>query len=164
MFYGGGGAAANAACLNAADYPDAWPDSRYTDNGDGTVSDTKTGLMWLTCSIGQALTDSACAGTASGHAWQAALNVPAGINIAGFAGHQDWRLPNIKELKSLVKYSCSDPAINAARFPNTANSYWSASPYAGSSGGAWQVFFFSGDAFASNRTFPSRVRLVRAGQ
>ena len=65
----------------------------FTDNGDGTVSDASTGLMW---SQGDSVT---------GMTWQAALAWVQTKNAANYLGHNDWRLPNAKELHSLVNYA-----------------------------------------------------------
>ena len=151
------------SCLLAAQYPDETPDSRYNVHGDGTVSDSQTNLMWMRCSIGQTLSSPSCAGAATTDNWQQALATPAGINIAGFAGYQDWRLPNIRELRSLAKYNCTDPAINEIIFPNVAYDYWSVSPYANDGSLAWRLSFGSGGDSADFRVSSKRVRLVRTG-
>ena len=143
----------------------AAPDGRYTDHGDGTVTDKITKLMWKQCSEGQSGTDCS-GGTATTKTWQVALQVPANINTqGGFAGYSDWRLPNIKELKSLVELRCFLPAINATHFPNTKSSgYWSSSPNGDHSSYAWRVVFISGDGLNNNRSNFNYVRLVRTGQ
>jgi len=157
--------AAAQTCLSADQYPDSWPNSRYTINtAAGTVLDTQTNLMWMRCSLGQTLASASCAGVAnSGHDWQQALAAPIATNTTGFAGFNDWRLPNIKELASLAALNCTGPSINEIVFPNTANDYWSASPDANDSSIAWQLNFFSGNDGAFDRSNGSRVRLVRTG-
>ena len=141
------------------------PDGRYTDHNDGTVTDKITGLMWRQCSEGRSSTDCS-GGSATSHTWQGALQIPANINTqGGFAGYSDWRLPNLKELASLVEERCYSPAINVTLFPNTpSSSYWSASPYASSSAYAWYVHFYYGSDYGGNRTYGLYVRLVRTGQ
>ncbi|MCI5218762.1 MAG: DUF1566 domain-containing protein [Candidatus Electrothrix sp. LOE2] len=154
----------HAAC--SSNMPASTPDSQLTDNNDGTVTDTKTGLMWKQCSEGQTFSIGSCNGSASTFTWQAALQQPGTVNDAGgFAGHTDWRLPNIKELRSIVEEQCSSPAINATRFPNTPSSYvWSGSPYAGNSVYAWYVSFDYGYSNYDFRVDNYAVRLVRGGQ
>ena len=142
------------------------PDSRYTDNGDGTITDKATGLMWKQCSEGQSTTTNACdTGARSGYSWQDALQQAQILNSSGgFAGHTDWRLPNRNELASLVERQCWLPAININLFPGTASGYWSSSPNARYSGNAWFVRFDSGSVEYTGNSFTKNVRLVRGGQ
>ena len=81
----------------------------YRDNGNGTVTDLNTGLMWQR-TPGEKMTFAEAA---------------AGAKNFNLAGHSDWRLPSIKELYSLILFSGTDPppqsvAINAVPFINTA--------------------------------------------
>ncbi|MDD3761278.1 MAG: DUF1566 domain-containing protein [Acidithiobacillus sp.] len=88
---------------------------RYLDNGDGTVTDTETGLQWMRCSLGQAWDGTSCVGEAEGYTWQEALDAAEELNRkGGYAGHRDWRLPSIEELHSLVY--CSSGQQRALRF------------------------------------------------
>jgi len=145
--------------LTAEQYPDEWPDSRYTVNANGTVIDKDTGLMWKQCSEG--LSGINCAtGAITPFTWKAAL--AKGAETAAFAGYTDWRLPNVKELKSLAALNCVLPSINEIVFPATASSgYWSSSPYANNSSSAWRVNFSNGLVSFLNRGNTYYVRLVR---
>lgn len=93
----------------------AWPQPRFTDHGDGTVTDELTGLMW--CQD---------AGLGGPMPWQGALDAVAADNAAGLNGYADWRLPNARELRSLVDYSHKEaPLPTAHPFANVAFSfYW----------------------------------------
>jgi len=114
----------------------------YTDNGDATVTDNTTGLTW------EKKTD---ANVDINYTWQGALAYVAELNAmnggAGFAGHNDWRLANIKELLSIVDYSRSNPPIDPAFGPTRGVSnyaaYWSSTSWAGyqPEGNAWAVEF-----------------------
>ncbi len=102
------------------------PDARFSVNGD-EVTDTATGLIWQRCSLGQ--TGTACdGGSAAGYTWQQALQTAENVRLS--TGNP-WRLPNVKELRSIVEAKCYSPAINLQVFPNTKTShYWSGSPNA----------------------------------
>ena len=69
----------------------------YIDNKDGTITDTKTRLMW------QAVTP------IESMSWQDARKYCKSLELAGY---RDWRLPTINELISIVEYSRSWPALN----------------------------------------------------
>jgi hypothetical protein len=158
------GESAAAQICQPASIPASTPTSRFTDSGDGTVTDTVTGLMWKRCAEGQSWDGVTCAGSAPAMTWHGALQA---AESATFASHGDWRLPNIKELGSIVERQCVDPAINLAVFPAAPSShFWSGSPYAGDSYSAWGVYFYYGYGNGSGKGygFSSYVRLVRGGQ
>ncbi|RRD38924.1 DUF1566 domain-containing protein [Comamonadaceae bacterium OH3737_COT-264] len=122
------------------------------------VQDTETGLIWARCSVGQSWDGSACTGTVSEMTHEAAL--------AHAKGQAGWRLPNVKELSSLLDRGCSAPAIDATVFPNTpGNWYWTATPSAGDPANAWDVYFGNGYVNNYHRHYDvGAVRLVRASQ
>jgi pimeloyl-ACP methyl ester carboxylesterase len=87
------------------------------------------------------------------------------VNAAGWCGYNDWRMPNREELRSIVDYSTTNPAIDTTYFPNTQSSwYWSGSPHASYSNGAWVVGFNYGSDDYNHRNSYRHVRLVRGGQ
>lgn len=144
-------AQAQQVCRN--DIRPSAPDSRYRDNGDQTVTDLATGLIWKRCAEGLSGTDCTI-GTVSPFTWQQALQHA--------ASNAPWRLPNKKELASLVEQSCNDPSINSRFFPNTPSRvFWSSSPYADDSYGAW---FVDGHVSVGYKGAQAYVRLVRGGQ
>ena len=135
---------------------------RYSDNGDGTVTDSYTGFTWMRCSMGQTWDSgtSSCTGTAGSYTWDQAMAL-----TSNFAGHNDWRLPTIQELQSIVDYSTFDSAIDHSVFPNAPASFvWSSSPDAYDSNIAWKVYFYHGHVDKYHKTNGSGVRLVRGGQ
>ncbi|MBA5249246.1 MAG: DUF1566 domain-containing protein [Gammaproteobacteria bacterium] len=141
---------------------DEWQNNRYTDKGDGTILDKSTNLIWKKCT--QGLSGNDCAtGSATTTNWQQALQQ---ANNSTFAGKSDWRLPNIKELSSLVRRNCHSQAINEALFPNTANYFWSSSPHSNYLSSAWAVDFNVdfGRVISDYRYNSKWVRLVRSGQ
>ncbi len=146
-----------------ANMAESTPTAEFTDHGNGTVTHSRTGLMWKRCAEGQSWNAGSCTTLSPGAvSWADALLA---ARQATFAGYTDWRLPNVKELKSIVEDKCYSPSINTSIFPNTpASSFWSASAYAGYSGYAWYVNFGYGFAGVSVKSGADQVRLVRAGQ
>jgi hypothetical protein len=126
-------------------YATACPsEGRFVDNEDGTVTDTCTGLMWQkdtadTNGDGQVPDDRSDA-----LPWCEALSYCENLS---FAGHDDWRLPNVRDLQSIVDYGSQDPAIDPV-FEAVSSFYWSAtSNVAVSAFGptfAWDVYFGDG--------------------
>ena len=143
--------------------PASTPDSQLQDNGDGTVTDTKTGLIWKQCLEGQSGSDCA-SGSVETFSWQQALQRAQTVNSGGgFAGFSDWRVPTIKELSSLVEYQCWEPAINLTRFPHaSSDGVWSSSAVAGYTFNAWGVGFYYGYAGWNGKGDGNQLRLVRS--
>ncbi len=141
------------------------PDAVYTIHTNGTVTDGRTGLMWKVCSEAQTWSSSTCAGSASFVTWPEAI--AQGV-ASTFAGYSDWRLPNLKELHSLVEECRVNPSINEIVFPSTPSKFfWSASPSVGSQSQSMFVEFGSGVASADYRNNNLQndrgyVRLVRS--
>lgn len=129
---------AEAVCVNSI--PATTPSSRFIDNGDGTVSDARTGLMWMRCSLGQAWDGATCTGTATQYEWADALTQ---AQSSSFATYTDWRLPNVKELVSIIERSCANPSVNSDIFPATPTWYfWTNSPNVTGPGTYVQVVAF----------------------
>jgi len=142
----------------------AWPDPRFTDNGDGTVTDNLTGLIWLE--------NANCYGQQS---WANALsdanalaNGTCSLNDGSSAG--DWRLPNVRELHSLIDSSQPTGTATVALpsgHPFTGVQslyYWSSTTYAGNTTPAWYVDLNNGFVFNDNKTNAVYVWPVRGGQ
>jgi hypothetical protein len=108
----------------------------FADNGDGTVTDRATGLMW-----GQADSD-------KGLDWQQALAWVQQMNAENYLGHDDWRMPDVKELQSIIDYTRSpdttqsaaiDPLFTCTGITNEAGQadfpfYWTSTTHAGAGG------------------------------
>ncbi len=119
------------------------------DNGDGTVVDTATGLVWQQAEPGTMT-------------WEAALVYCEDLTLAG---HDDWRLPNRNELQTLVDYDAVDPAMDTVRFPGAVSSgYWSSTTYIHNTDLAWCVYFSYGWVYCGNKSNSHYVRAVRGGQ
>ena len=135
------------------------PDSRYQLlNSNTEAKDLRTGLVWSRCSLGQSWTGSTCAGDVKAYTWKEATSA---VNALG----GNWRLPDIKELQSLVEEACYEPAINSTIFPLTLNGYWSASPIStGNESLMWRVYFYDGSAGDTGMSPSLYVRPVRYSQ
>jgi len=129
----------------------AWPNPRFADNEDGTVTDNLTGLIWMkqaNCfgqkNWYQALSD--CNTLADGSC---------GISDGSSAG--DWRLPNLREILSLIHYGVSLPTLSDTDgtgkwsegdpFNGVISYYWSSTIDASNTENAWLVLFYFGDLF-----------------
>lgn len=133
---------------------------RFTDNGDGTVTDHHTGLIWLK--------ESDCFGVLN---WYDAMSAckelasgSCGLSDGSKAG--DWRLPNFNELKSIVNNGRNDPAINTDFFPNTmSDGYWSSTTSPDWTNWAFLMEFFFGGGSSDDKSYDGYyVRAVRGGQ
>ena len=120
----------------------------YTDNGDGTVTDNNTGLIW------QQEDDDTT------RIWDDAASYCESLTLAV---HSDWRLASKKELMSIVNYGTYGPSIDTTYFsnPNASAPYWSSITYAYDSSQAWFFHFSSGGVSHSHKTNSYYVRCVR---
>ena len=146
---------------------------RFNTNGDGTLTDNQTGLMWE-------ITTSACGGEITCYTntydWSdlfstflAGLNSDATLNAAStcFANHCDWRIPNVLELRNILIASPCDPSCIDSKFGPTGptfSAYWSSSSTAANSASAWYVDFGFGDAEFSAKGLLIYARAVRSGR
>jgi hypothetical protein len=136
----------------------AWPDSRFSDNGDGTVTDNLTGLIWLQNADRNG-------GTMN---WADALvycnslaDDGSALTDGSVAG--DWRLPNVKELQSLIDFGNYNPALPTGHpFSNVQSSYyWSSTTNANNTDNAWNVNMNNGNVNNNNKTNNNYVWPVR---
>lgn len=126
--------------------------NNLVDNGDGTVTDTGTGLMWQ-----KAIT--------AAYTWQQALAYAEELVLPA-GGYSDWRLPNRNELQTLVDYTRYDPSIDPLLQMSTMSSdYWSSTTDASNTAHARFVHFNYGDVHNYfDKSGSCHVRAVRAGQ
>lgn len=120
-----------------------------TDNGDGTVTDNHTGLMWQNADSGTSLT------------WDEALRYAEGLTLAG---RDDWRLPNVKELQSINDESLTNPSLDRTYFSGTLPAEnWSSTTQVNQPSQAWTVDFTLGIVSYRAKTETLRARAVRGG-
>ena len=137
----------------------AWPGPRFTDNGNGTVTDNLTGLIWLQN-----------AGCLVGGNWAGALTAANTLNtgecdLNDGSAQGDWRLPNVRELFSLIDFGRFQPALPSGHpFLNVSwTNYWS-STRAPTAGFAWYVSLSDGAVYAAGTAVDYPVWPVRGGQ
>ena len=124
-----------------AQYQGAQP--LYKDNCNGTITDLNTGLMWQK---GDSQND------AGGRTWQEACDYCDGLALPS-GGYSDWRLPDRRELMSIVLYGQYNPSISTTYFPDCRSSYyWSSSTGAYNPDFAWYVYFYNGYVEYNNKT------------
>ncbi|MBM4424910.1 MAG: DUF1566 domain-containing protein [Chloroflexi bacterium] len=129
--------------------------NHFADNGDGAIADRATGLTWMQADSGQALN------------WEGSLAYCESLSLAG---HDDWRLPNAKELQSLVDYTRAPAATGSAAIDPLFGSttiadegggadypfYWSSTTHADSNGsGSFAVYVAFGEALGFMETPPN---------
>ncbi len=139
----------------------AWPDPRFTDNSDGTVTDDLTGLIWLK--------NANCFGEKD---WTTALSDANGLasgtcDLTDSSSAGDWRLPNRKELLSLIDLGKTGPALPTGHpFSGVqqAGGYWSSTTYANDTAYAWNVFLEFGRVDYGYKIALIYVWPVRGGQ
>jgi hypothetical protein len=130
----------------------------------GIATNKLTGLMWLRFSLGQKWQNNTVVGEANKFTWQQAIEIAQQFNQqVSYEGFNDWRLPSIEELKTLINKinGISYNYINVEVFPKNECLYWSSSPYADSSGHALIGDFWNGCDAYDNKNNGHFVRLVR---
>lgn len=148
----------------------------YVDNGDGTITDVNTGLMWEKKSYDGGIHDKN-----AGYSWDGAFAFAAMLNTTSFAGHSDWRVPNIKELTSIVDHEVASPGPTVAPAFDTgcalgctvttcsctSNLYYVSSTsfqrIQFGEGYRLDVYFTTGDIQENFKGVPWGVRAVRGG-
>ncbi len=162
-------AVAAAVCNDTI--PKTAPDSAFSvDNG--LVTDNRTGLMWRQCSEGQSGVDcSEGDRDSSFFTWQEALEHVKSVNSNSGDGYSDWRLPNKKELETIIENSCVAPSINENffyMFPSRSfyadARYWTSTTLADDPQSAWVALFQYGAILPAKKSGKFFIRLVRGGQ
>jgi hypothetical protein len=123
----------------------------YTDLGNGIIRDNVTGLEWQQAT------------TPDKYTWQQALDYVDDLNDSNYLGYDDWRLPSIEELSTLVAAGRYNSAIGLV-FSAVASGYWSSTPRKGYTNYAWIMHFYHGVvANGYDKSYNFYVRAVRSG-
>ncbi|WP_227430991.1 DUF1566 domain-containing protein [Psychrobacter sp. I-STPA6b] len=154
-------AASEQECLAPDVVAATTPTERFEILANGTeVKDTQTNLIWQRCAVGQTWDSvtKTCTGTQKFVDWKGALTE------AQKAGN-GYRVPNLKELQSIVEYQCIWPAVNTQVFPwkdSDENNYWSSTPDIRDDANAMYVYFYTGSSRGQGKKASGTlVRLVR---
>jgi hypothetical protein len=123
------------------------PQPSFRDNGNGTVTDVNTGIVWQN------------PGDSIQRTWQESINYCAALELGGFS---DWRLPNKPELFSIVDLGRANPSVNPI-FPLGSNAYWASSTCSGYPIYAWRVNFEDGNLDCRNKSYGFYTLCVRGG-
>lgn len=141
----------------------AWPFPRFTDNQNGTATDNLTGLIWIN--------DANVPGPAScnpgvAKSWKDALNHVKCLNASNYLGFNDWRLPNRKEIFSLVDFSQSLPALPPGHFfydGQLAHWYWTSTTVMSLGNYGWEMENESGRIAYLEKPYKLSFLVVRGG-
>jgi hypothetical protein len=124
--------------------------NQYTDNGNNTITDHLTDLIWQKAPFSDSLS------------WEQSLTYADTLTTAGF---NDWRLPNIKELQSLNDETRINPSINSTYFNVTnVNKYWSSTTLPNQTAKAWYLNNQFGITTYDNKTVKHNLICVRSNQ
>jgi len=139
------------------------PTSNFIGQGE-VVTDNHTSLSWMRCAVGQQWSGKTCEGEPTTLTWQEAMAIVAKVNQEGLGGYNDWRMPLVPELASIVERQCFNPRMNTAIFPGAPSAiFWSAMEKMGSATHAYTLDFGGGAAMASIKQGAGAVRLARGG-
>ncbi len=157
------GAGAEQVCNSSES---SLPAVRFKDNGDGTVTDAESKLMWLRCASGQQWRSSRCVGTAAAYDWPGAGQQADKLNREGSAFFNDWRVPTLRELATITDRGCKNPRTNLTVFPGTPPAaFWSSTVRPGEAAGERVLALSFGDegVMLARKDEHFHVRLVRTG-
>jgi hypothetical protein len=149
----------------------AWPDPRFSDNRDGTLNDNLTGLMWTRDANPMKSHDpsfdmDATAGDGA-VTWQHALDYVKYLNAENYLGHNDWRLPNLNELASLLNQGQPGNSLwltDVGFYAVEQGTYWSSTSRIFNPASVWTVNINTGPVGFNDKGGQGYVRPVRTGQ
>ena len=140
------------------------PTARFIINANGTVTDSQTHITWMRCALGQTWNGQTCTGKAREFSWQEARDAVAELNSDNFGEPNNWRLPYVPELASIVERKCFQPRINLSVFPATpGQNFWTGMERKGSPGQAYAINFGKGGVMPAKKEAMGPIRLMKDG-
>lgn len=133
-------------------YEAGWEGDRFTDNGDGTITDNATSLMWPD--------DGANPGANNGNKlnWDGCIDYAEALD---WNGHSDWRLPNTREFSSLLDYGTGYLGVNLIIQNAQINNYWTSTSVAWATTNAWLWFRVSMYHFTVTKSYHAHLLCCR---
>jgi len=137
------------------------PFSQFSDTAAATITDKKNKNTWLRCPVGMSWDGSSCTGISLKYTWSEAVVEVEELNQKKLAGRNDWRLPTVDELATVVEKRCFKPAIDLKAFPYSPESgFWTDTAVDGVQPRAWVVHFLNGNPYVANKNQTWRLRLI----
>ncbi len=139
---------------------------RYSNNKDGTVSDLETGLVWMRCAMGMSFDNESCIGQPNTYTWDQANQLS---GTTTFSSQNDWRLPTVRELNTLISQSVYVPVTDVIALPDATKTqasyesgFWTSTQSMQRNNYAWLIRSKLGNILDSDKTNSLMyVRLVR---
>jgi len=129
----------------------------FSDNGDGTITDASSSLMWEKCDFGKATTT--CAGAASTFSFANASTTCKNLRLVS---QSDWRIPQVAELDTIVDRTKQNPSINGTYFASTTIQWhWTNEPRVSTPANGWVVMFDEGSVSDDVKTVAYPIKCVR---
>lgn len=146
---------------DTSQYQLSLPSERFTVHDDGTVTDNGTGSVWMRCALGQEWDGKTCTGEATLYSLAELETLADELNLDGYAGHDDWRIPNLPELATITERLCKNPRTNIEIFPNTLlMAYWTSMSKPGTDE-YYVMNFGEGGVKGADSTYRGPVRMLR---
>lgn len=161
FFMGVGSAQAAQVCYSSIENTNGRHLTAMHVRSDGTAQDSHTRLVWSLCLLGQTWqpTTRTCSGMPVQLSWSDALLQSSQATVAS---HRNWRLPNVKEVQTIINRSCVDPALTLEVFPNSnSENIWTSTTVVNQPQSAFAVAMYSGKNNIKTKNTPLYVRLVR---
>ena len=130
-------------------------ENRLTFNSNGTITDSKSGLTWFQCHVGQAWKGGECTGNSAKYQYE---EITGAITDSGLAA-QGYRLPTLDELMDVTSFDCGEPAVVGKWSAITNGFYWTSTPAFG--GFQNTVLMSTGEEYPMSATIGAWTLVVK---